>query len=105
MQKSAQQYADLLHSFQASLSQKSNGLVICDVMTVVSLGLYEIVSSSESHPFEHVAHVRGVSAILLDENSPFDFLTGIQLFQLANPLVLKQPSTVTWAHGKSSQIH
>jgi hypothetical protein len=73
-------------------------------MTVVLLGLYEIVSSSESHPFEHVAHGRGVSAILLDENSTFDFLTGIQLFQLANPLILKQPLKVTWAHGKNQPL-
>jgi hypothetical protein len=73
-------------------------------MTVVLLGLYEIASSSESHPFEHVAHGRGVSAILLDENSTFDFLTGIQLFPLANPLI-KAAIEGTWAHGKSSQIH
>lgn len=105
MQKSAQQYADILHSFQASLLQKSNGPAICDLMMVVLLGHYEISSSSESRPFEHVAHVRSVGAILLDENSRFDFLTGIQLFQLANPLILKQPLKVAWAHGKSSHIH
>ena len=37
----------------------------------------------------HVAHARGVSAILTNKYSPFDLVCGGQLFQLPNPLSLK----------------
>jgi hypothetical protein len=36
-----------------------------------------------------VAHARGVSAILMNKYSPYDLLCGVQLFQLTNPLSLK----------------
>jgi hypothetical protein len=36
-----------------------------------------------------VAHARGVSAILMNKYSPYDFVCGVQLFQLTNPLSFK----------------
>lgn len=37
----------------------------------------------------HVAHAQGVSAILTSKYSPFDLVCGGKLFQLPNPLSLK----------------
>ncbi|KAL4914542.1 hypothetical protein BDW62DRAFT_219950 [Aspergillus aurantiobrunneus] len=39
---------------------------------------------------EHVAHVRGVCALLLSPNPPFNLLSSTRLFQVANPLLVKQ---------------
>jgi hypothetical protein len=89
IQDTAQQYGELLRSFQMSLSTRTGGPTIYDLMMAVLLGLYEIVSSSETYPDQHATHVRGVSAILTSDNSPFDIHAGIELFQLANPLPLK----------------
>lgn len=43
---------------------------------------------------QHVTHARGVAAILSKEDSPFDILGSMQLFQLSNSLVLKKPLQV-----------
>ncbi|OCL02966.1 hypothetical protein AOQ84DRAFT_303720 [Glonium stellatum] len=84
-------YGDLLRSFQTTLLDAVSSNTTESLMTAVLLGLYEIITSTEGNPDQHVAHVRGVSAILCSENSPFDLLAGTDLFQLGNPLLLKAP--------------
>lgn len=44
---------------------------------------------------QHTAHVRGVSAILSNQCSPFGLLAGLELFQLSNPIVLTEPLQVS----------
>ncbi|EXJ90106.1 hypothetical protein A1O3_03175 [Capronia epimyces CBS 606.96] len=84
-------YGDLLRSFQTSISNPETANTAESLMVAVLLGLYEIIISNEGHPGHHTAHVRGVSAILSSKNSPFDLLGGMQLFQLNNPILLKEP--------------
>lgn len=48
------------------------------------------MTSNEREPGYHTAHVRGVAAVLSNEDSPFDLVAGIQLFQLSNPMLLKK---------------
>ncbi|PYH90622.1 hypothetical protein BO71DRAFT_387273 [Aspergillus ellipticus CBS 707.79] len=92
LDQAAQKYVGLLHSFRITLSSQIHGPTIETLVTAILLGLYEIVSGGiGSRPGQHVAHVHGVCAILSLENSPFDLFTSTQLFQVANPLILKQP--------------
>ncbi|OJJ67353.1 hypothetical protein ASPBRDRAFT_200072 [Aspergillus brasiliensis CBS 101740] len=91
--RAGRQYIGLLHSFQdllqccQLLAPTVEALVIA-----ILLGLYEIISSDELSQGQqkHVAHVRGVCALLLSPNSPFDLFSSTQLFQVANPLLIKR---------------
>ncbi|KAI9709324.1 MAG: hypothetical protein M1820_003444 [Bogoriella megaspora] len=83
-------YGRLLRSFQTSLTDKERSSSVESLMTAVLLGIYEVITSSKYHPGYHTAHVRGVSAILSQEDSPFDLDAGIQLFQLGDPQLLKK---------------
>ncbi|KAL3482776.1 hypothetical protein BJX62DRAFT_231450 [Aspergillus germanicus] len=87
------QYVSLLHSFQAVLeSFQLREPTIEALMTGILLVLYEIISIHENFPGqeqEHIAHVRGVCSLMLRPNSPFDLLSSTQLFQVANPLLIK----------------
>jgi hypothetical protein len=106
----ARRYCSLLRSFQTTLFRRETHVNIQTLMTALLLGLYEvgirpfpssaplpsanylyfqIVSSNGSSVPKHVAHVRGVCAILLSNESPFDMAGGLQLFRLGNPLLLK----------------
>ena len=61
----------------------------------VSLLIFaQIITADESHYGSHGAHVRGVSAMLSSDKSPFDLRQGARLFQLANSLLLKDPLQV-----------
>lgn len=99
LEESRQQYGNLLRSFHRSLSHDIQALPIEALVTAVLLGLYEIISSNERDFGQHVAHVRGVGAILLEKTSPFDLSTSTNLFQLANPLIIKQPLQVCRQYG------
>jgi hypothetical protein len=94
LEEARQKYVTLLRSFHLSLSREMHATTIEALMTAVLLGLYEIVSSSENNSVQHVAHVRGVCAILLENISPFDLSASTHLFQVANPLIIKQPLQV-----------
>ncbi|KIX07377.1 uncharacterized protein Z518_02030 [Rhinocladiella mackenziei CBS 650.93] len=85
-------YGDLLHSFQATISHRDQANTVESLMTAVLLGLYEIITSNEDNPGQHPAHVQGVSAILCSDDSPFNLFAGCtQLFQLSNPIIIKEP--------------
>lgn len=87
------QYVSILNSFQTLLQCCQMGESTVEALVIaILLGLYEIVSSGEPLPgqHKHVAHVRGVCALLLSPNSPFDLLSTTQLFQVANPLLIKR---------------
>ncbi|KAL4802572.1 hypothetical protein BDV18DRAFT_163974 [Aspergillus unguis] len=90
--RAREQYLYTLHSFQGLMhSCQVSAPTVEALVTALLLGLYEIISSSEDQPAqEHVAHVRGVCALLLSPNSPFDLQSSMQLFQVANPLLLRQ---------------
>lgn len=90
LHEARRQYVSLLCDFHNSLSHIIKEAPIEALATVVLLGLYEIVTSNENN-FGHVAHVRGVGAILMEEASPFDLSASTHLFQVANPLVIKHP--------------
>jgi hypothetical protein len=47
----------------------------------------QIITSTEAYPYAHVAHARGISAILISKFSPFDLMCGGKLFQVANPVL------------------
>ncbi|KAL2847843.1 hypothetical protein BJY01DRAFT_163826 [Aspergillus pseudoustus] len=93
LSRARSQYVSLLHSFQAVLQSFQLFVPTVEALvTAILLGLYEIISSHEnllSQEQEHVAHVRGVCALMLSPNSPFDLLSSTQLFQVANPLLIK----------------
>ncbi|KAF2801524.1 uncharacterized protein BDZ99DRAFT_455976 [Mytilinidion resinicola] len=96
--KTKQQYGGLLHSFRSTLMRATESDMVETLMIAVLLGLYEIVSSTESDPGQRNAHVSGVGAILSNKDSPFDLTTGTRLFQLGNafllPESLPQPENV-----------
>lgn len=89
--KAKKQYITLLQSFQVLLlSCQLHSPTVEALVIAILLGLYEIVSSADLLPEQqHVAHVRGVCALLLNDNSPFDLLSSTHLFQVANPLLAK----------------
>ncbi|KAJ9150715.1 hypothetical protein NKR23_g3467 [Pleurostoma richardsiae] len=95
----ARRYCSLLRSFQTTLFRRETHVNIQTLMTALLLGLYEIVSSNGSSVPKHVAHVRGVCAILLSNESPFDMAGGLQLFRLGNPLLLKGSLLEQTSHG------
>ncbi|RFU23778.1 hypothetical protein B7463_g12560, partial [Scytalidium lignicola] len=74
-----------------TLSVTATANTVESLITAVLLGLYEILTCTKENIGEHVTHARGVSAILSSKGSPFDLLGGMQLFQLSNPLILKEP--------------
>ncbi|MCJ1398025.1 hypothetical protein MMC11_001222 [Xylographa trunciseda] len=89
LQKAETLYFDLLPSFRWTISNEGKSTTIQSLITAVLLGLYEIITSTSTELGSHVAHARGVSAILTNKYSPFDLVCGGQLFQLPNPLSLK----------------
>jgi hypothetical protein len=50
----------------------------------------QIITSTDAYPYAHVAHARGVSAILIGKFSPFDLMCGGKLFQVTNPVLLSE---------------
>ncbi|GKZ73482.1 hypothetical protein AnigIFM50267_010412 [Aspergillus niger] len=91
--RARRQYTGLLCSFQDLLHCCQLRAPTVEALVIaILLGLYEIVSSDEitQEQQKHVAHVRGVCALLLSPNSPFDLLSSTQLFQVANPLLIKR---------------
>lgn len=94
------QYITLLRSFQGLLLSCQLHLPTVEALVIaILLGLYEIVSSTDLLPEQqHIAHVRGVCALLLNDSSPFDLLSSTQLFQVANPLIAKGVLQV-WTAG------
>lgn len=87
------QYVSLLRSFQVLLQSCQLLAPTVEALVIaILLGLYEIVSSGEIllEQQKHVAHVRGVCALLLSPNSPFDLFSSTRLFQVANPLLIKR---------------
>ncbi|GLA51037.1 hypothetical protein AnigIFM63604_007374 [Aspergillus niger] len=91
--RARRQYTGLLCSFQDLLHCcQLRAPTVESLVIAILLGLYEIVSSDEitQEQQKHVAHVRGVCALLLSPNSPFDLLSSTQLFQVANPLLIKR---------------
>lgn len=99
LEKARRQYVDLLSSFRNFLqSCNHTGSTAQALVIAFLLGLYEIVSSTAPPPDQeqqqHVAHVRGVSALLLSPDSPFDFLSSTHMFQVADPLIIKEPVEV-----------
>ncbi|KAF2496520.1 hypothetical protein BU16DRAFT_549018 [Lophium mytilinum] len=87
--RTKQQYGDLLQSFRSRLMRAAESDLVEVLITAILLGLYEIVSSTESDPSQHNAHVSGVGAILSKKDSPFDLSTGTRLFQLGNAFLLQ----------------
>lgn len=97
------QYVSILNSFQTLLQCCQMGEPTVEALVIaILLGLYEIVSSGEPLPgqHKHVAHVRGVCALLLNPNSPFDLLSSTQLFQVANPLLIKHTLQVRTCYSR-----
>lgn len=95
--RAIRQYVSLLSSFQSLLESCQLLAPTVEALVIaILLGLYEIVSSGEltAEKQTHVAHVRGVCALLLNPNSPFDLLSSTQLFQVGNPLLIKRPLQV-----------
>ncbi|KAL2813214.1 hypothetical protein BDW59DRAFT_178279 [Aspergillus cavernicola] len=91
--RARRQYVSLLRTFQVLLQSCQLLAPTMEALVIaILLGLYEIVSSGELPPEQqkHVAHVRGVCALLLSPNSPFDLLSSTELFQVANPLLIKR---------------
>lgn len=86
IQKVQSQYANLLVSFQRTLSdpvkQKSDEAV----MTVSILGLYEMMVAAEVYSDALSAHIKGVSAILFSRGRESDLLPGKYLFWWLNML-------------------
>ena len=101
--KARKQYVALLQSFQALLlSCQLHSPTVEALVIAILLGLYEIVSSVDVLPEQqHVAHVRGVCALLLSDISPFNLLSSTQLFQVANPLLTKGALQVR----KAGRVH
>ncbi|EED14960.1 conserved hypothetical protein [Talaromyces stipitatus ATCC 10500] len=90
--KARKQYITLLQSFQVLLlSCQLHSPTVEALVIVILLGMYEIVSSADLLPEQqqHVAHVRGVYALLLSDSSPFDLRSSTQLFQVASPLLAR----------------
>ncbi|KAL4938792.1 hypothetical protein BDV06DRAFT_214831 [Aspergillus oleicola] len=74
----------------ARLGKFVSGPTVEALVTAILLGLYEIISSSGDHPVPgHTAHVRWVCGLMLSPNSSFELLTSMELFQVANPLLIK----------------
>ncbi|RDW59099.1 hypothetical protein BP5796_12023 [Coleophoma crateriformis] len=79
----------LLRSFRLSISNETASASVESLITAVLLGLYEIITSTDAYHGAHIAHARGISAILISKQSPFDLVCGGKLFQLSNPLPLE----------------
>ncbi|KIW46773.1 uncharacterized protein PV06_02411 [Exophiala oligosperma] len=85
-------YSRLLHSFQRTISNPSTSSTIESFMTAVLLGLYEMISATESDHGKHGAHIRGVSAILSTGESRLDLVNGVKVFQVADPQLIGVPT-------------
>ncbi|KAL2844091.1 hypothetical protein BJY01DRAFT_264094 [Aspergillus pseudoustus] len=113
--KARQQYISVLHSFQGWLFSCQVHAPTAEALAIaILLGLYEIISGSDEtgqQQQHHLPHVRGVCALLLTENSPFDLRSSTRLFQVANPLLTKdgfqnpEASGVLCAPSSSDAIH
>ncbi|KAL4800132.1 hypothetical protein BDV19DRAFT_353491 [Aspergillus venezuelensis] len=107
------QHALLLNAVQGLMdSCGSSGPTLEVLVTVVLLGLYEIISGGGDYLVpEQGANGRDICALLLGPNSPFDFLTSIQSFQIGNPLLLNSglqvqyPSGLIWKPTSSTTVH
>ncbi|KAK9252704.1 hypothetical protein V1507DRAFT_212610 [Lipomyces tetrasporus] len=81
-------YSEMLHSLQVMISNAAMPSTAESLMTAVLLGMYEIITATETHPSNHGSHCAGVYAILSVKNSPFDMLNR---FQISRPLMPKEP--------------
>jgi hypothetical protein len=50
----------------------------------------QIITSTDAYPYAHVAHARGVSAILISKFPPLDLMCGGKLFQVTSPIQLSE---------------
>ncbi|RDW69212.1 hypothetical protein BP6252_08232 [Coleophoma cylindrospora] len=104
MQKANKMYFGLLPSFRLTISNKATSTTVHSLMTAVLLGLYEIITSTGTKPGAHIAHARGVSAILTSKSSPFNLLCEGKLFQLASPLPLEELRTLESRNATTSSL-
>lgn len=96
-------YSLSLQSFRLSISNEAIFTSGESLITATLLGLYEVclaarygacnlqlqmISVSDAYQGAHVAHARGISAILLSRFSPFNLMCDGKLFQVAYPLSL-----------------
>ncbi|TVY45754.1 hypothetical protein LOCC1_G003451 [Lachnellula occidentalis] len=81
-------YSLLLRSFRLSISDSAQFTTLESLITAALLGLYEVITSTDTYPGAHVGHARGVSAILLSKFSPFELLCRGKLFQVPSPILL-----------------
>ena len=56
--------------------------------------IVQTIVATDARPNNYSAHSRGVCAILRTDNSPFDMLNNVRVWQVANPLFLKEPPSV-----------
>ncbi|KAF5005706.1 hypothetical protein FDECE_7867 [Fusarium decemcellulare] len=84
-------YCHILRAYHQSLSEKDSPGSLESLYTAVLLGIYEILVSPDSRPLRHVPHVRGVCALLSGGVAPLNIRSGVRIFQLGNPLLLKSP--------------
>ncbi|KAH8810998.1 hypothetical protein F5884DRAFT_876054 [Xylogone sp. PMI_703] len=89
--KTQRQYIDILQIYSRSLSAQSTHVPVEDLYTAVLLGLYEIIVGGDESTTQCMTHARGICAILSSSSSPFDLTSGPHMFQLNNPLRLRQP--------------
>ncbi|UKZ93379.1 uncharacterized protein TrAFT101_008294 [Trichoderma asperellum] len=82
-------YSSLLRSFRLRISNEAIFATVESLITAALLGLYEIITSTGTYLGCHVAHAKGISAILVSKFSPFDLLCDGQLFQISSPIPLE----------------
>lgn len=114
-------YPDLLRSFQVTMSKATTSDTIETLATAVLLGLFEVCSAvsfplivitsesveylvqviraNEVYPGEHSAHVRGVAAILTNEDTCSSRHPAAQYFQIA------ESSPLTKSPGGPLMVH
>ncbi|KAK5054492.1 hypothetical protein LTR84_001383 [Exophiala bonariae] len=85
-------YLNLLRSFNATLSSDSASKnVVQQFTTAILLGLYEIITADVANSKNHIAHARGIAAILNTTTSPVDLANSGKLFHIANALWYHDP--------------
>ncbi|CAK7198238.1 hypothetical protein SEUCBS139899_000897 [Sporothrix eucalyptigena] len=92
-------YCLLLRRFHESLAAEGDHVTLASLYTAVLLGLYEIISETESSPKRQVTHVQGVGAILVSGASYLDWDAGAPIHELGIPLLLKLTTSDTRTHG------
>lgn len=70
------------------------------LIVIVPADVLQIIAGDHENPGQHTTHVRGIAALLSNHRSPFDMIAGVELFQLHNPLLLKEPLKVSTATRK-----